>query len=83
MQQGVPLMARVTSEDREEHAALSGGRFPLATKAQCISAIRLRGHTRNRDERRRLLNAIIRRARREGWADVVKKAQEARESDGL
>jgi hypothetical protein len=50
-------MAKVTAEDREKHAALSGGRFPVANAAQARSALKLRGHTKSKAERR----AVIRK----------------------
>jgi hypothetical protein len=37
---------------------VGGGRFPIATRQQAISAIKLRGHAKGKDERR----AILRRA---------------------
>lgn len=52
------MAAKVTAEDREKHSATGDGRFPIATKQQAISALRLRGHAKNKAERR----AIIRRA---------------------
>ena len=52
------MAAKVTAEDRKKHSAVGGGRFPIATKQQAISALKLRGHARNKAERR----AIIRRA---------------------
>jgi hypothetical protein len=52
------VAAKVTAEDRQKHSAVGGGRFPIATKQQAISAIRLRGHAHGKAERR----AIIRRA---------------------
>lgn len=52
------MAAKVTKEDREEHSATGDGRFPIATKSQAISALKLRGHAKDKEERR----AIIRRA---------------------
>jgi len=52
------MPAKVTAEDRKEHAVGDNGRFPIATKQQAISALKLRGHAKNKAERR----AIIRRA---------------------
>lgn len=52
------MAAKVTAEDRKNHSAVGGGRFPIATKQQAISAIRLRGHAHGKAERR----AILRRA---------------------
>jgi len=50
-------MAKVTAEDREKHAALSGGRFPVTNKAQAASALKLRGHTHSKAERRAVIRA--------------------------
>jgi hypothetical protein len=52
------MPAKVTKEDRAEHSATGDGRFPIATRAQAASALKLRGHAKNKAERR----AIIRRA---------------------
>ena len=52
------MPAKVTPKDRKEHATLSGGRFPIKNKAQARSALRLRGHTKSKSERR----SVIRRA---------------------
>lgn len=52
------MAAKVTAEDRKKHSATGDGRFPIATKQQAISAIRLRGHAKNKGERR----SILRRA---------------------
>jgi hypothetical protein len=52
------VAAKVTAEDRQKHSATGDGRFPIATKQQAISALRLRGHAHGKAERR----AIIRRA---------------------
>ena len=52
------MPAKVTAEDRKEHSATGDGRFPIATKQQAISALKLRGHAKGKDERR----SIIRRA---------------------
>lgn len=52
------MAAKVTAKDREEHSATGDGRFPIATRSQAASALKLRGHAKNKEERR----AIIRRA---------------------
>lgn len=52
------MAARVTAQDRKEHSATGDGRFPIATRAQAASALKLRGHAKNKEERR----SIIRRA---------------------
>lgn len=52
------MPAKVTKEDREKHAVGDDGRFPIATRQQAISALKLRGHAKNKKERL----AIIRRA---------------------
>jgi hypothetical protein len=52
------MVAKVTQEDREKHSVSDDGRFPIATKQQAISALRLRGKAKDKAERL----AIIRRA---------------------
>lgn len=52
------MAAKVTAEDRKKHSAVGGGRFPIATRQQAISALKLRGHAHGKAERR----AIIRKA---------------------
>lgn len=49
------MAAKVTPKDRKEHATLSGGRFPVKNKAQARSALRLRGHTKSKSERRSVI----------------------------
>jgi len=72
------MAAKVTSDDREKHSATGDGRFPIATKQQAISDLRLRGHARSKEERR----AIIRRAARFVPA-MAKKALEDDKEKGL
>jgi hypothetical protein len=67
------MAAKVTAEDRKKHSATGDGRFPIATKQQAISALRLRGHAKNKAERR----AIIRRAAK----FVPEMARQALEND--
>lgn len=71
-------MAKVTAKDREEHATLSEGRFPIKNKAQAISALKLRGHAKNKEERRK----IIRRAAK-FVPEMAKKAWEEDKQKGL
>jgi hypothetical protein len=72
------MAAKVTAEDREKHSATGGGRFPVATKQQAISAIKLRGHAKNKAERR----AILRKAAK-FVPDMAKKAADADREKGL
>ena len=51
-------MAKTTAKYREKNATLDEGRFPIADKAHALSALKLRGHAKNKAERRK----IIRRA---------------------
>lgn len=67
------MAAKVTAEDRREHSATGDGRFPIKNASQARSAIRLRGHAKNKAERR----AILRRAARY----LPKMAREAMEAD--
>lgn len=50
------MPAKVTKEDREKYATLSGGRFPIKNKAQAKSALKLRGHAKNNKERTKIIN---------------------------
>ena len=50
------MAAKVTAEDRKEHSAVGGGRFPIATRSQAASALKLRGHARNKEERRKIIS---------------------------
>lgn len=72
------MAAKVTAEDRKEHSATGDGRFPIATKAQAISAIRLRGHAHNKAERR----SILRRAAK-FVPEMARKAWEKDKAAGL
>jgi hypothetical protein len=72
------MAARVTAEDRKKHSATGDGRFPIATKAQAISAIRLRGHARDKAERR----SILRRAAK-FVPEMARRAREADHKQGL
>ncbi len=71
-------MAKVTAKDRKEHGI--SGKFPVATKTQAFSAIKLRHHGKGVTASR-VLAHVARRARAMGWADVLKKVAEAREKD--
>ena len=72
------MPAKVTSEDRKEHATLSGGRFPVKNKAQAVSALKLRGHAKTKEERR----AIIRRCSKY-IPEMAKRAWEDDKEAGL
>lgn len=52
------MAAKVTAEDRKNSSATGDGRFPIATKQQAISAIKLRGKAGSPAARM----AILRRA---------------------
>jgi len=72
------MPAKVTADDREKHATLSGGRFPIKNKAQANSALRLRGHTKSKSERR----SVIRRAAKFA-PEAAKRAWEQDKAKGL
>jgi len=72
------MAAHVDAKDRKEHSATGDGRFPIATKQQAISALKLRGHAKDKSERR----AIIRRAAKFVPA-MAAKALEADKTAGL
>lgn len=63
----------VTVEAREESATVSGGRFPIFDRKSALAALKLRGHARDKQERRRIINRAAR------YAPV--QAQAAREAD--
>jgi hypothetical protein len=71
-------MAKVTAKDRKEHGI--SGKFPVATRIQALSAIKLRHHGKGVTASR-VLAHVSRRARAMGWADVLRKVAEARERD--
>jgi len=52
------MAAKVTAEDRKEHAVGDHGDFPIKNEAQARSALRMRGHAGTKALRRK----IIRRA---------------------
>jgi hypothetical protein len=72
------MAAKVTAEDREQHSATGDGRFPIATRAQAVSALKLRGHAKSKEERR----AIIRRVAK-FVPEAARKAWEADRKAGL
>jgi len=72
------MAAKVTAKDRKEHSATGDGRFPIATRAQASSALKLRGHAKNKEERR----SIIRRAAK-FLPGAAKKAWDADTAAGL
>lgn len=71
-------MAKVTAEQRRKHATLSDGRFPIFNKATARSALRLRGKTKNKAERRKVINKAARYLPNE-----AKKARETDKKKGL
>jgi hypothetical protein len=72
-------MAEVTKEDRQKHSVDSKEKkFPITNKAQAISALRLRGHARNKAIRK----AIIRRAAK-FVPEMAKKVYEEDKKKGL
>ena len=70
--------AKVTAEDREKHAVLSEGRFPVKNASQARSALRLRGHSKSKEERRKIINRAAR-----FLPDEAKKAREQDKKDNL
>lgn len=72
------MAAKVTAEDRKKHSATGDGRFPIATRAQAISALKLRGHAKDKAERR----TIIRRAAK-FVPEAARKAWESDKEKGL
>ena len=60
-----------SEEARDDHATLSGGRFPIFDKKSAESAIKLRGHNTSSEERKKIINAAAKYA-----PDAAKKARE-------
>ncbi len=42
---------------RHKHAVLSDDRFPIGSRQDALDALRLRGHTKNKAERRKVIRA--------------------------
>lgn len=72
-------MARVTAEDRKK-TGMKGGKYPVNTKAQARSAIRLRHHGKGVSAAA-VLRHVSAVARRRGWQDILKAVATARERD--
>tara|TARA_R100000664_G_C2717543_1_gene112102 strand:+ start:158 stop:448 length:291 start_codon:yes stop_codon:yes gene_type:complete len=60
-----------SAEAREDHAVLSGGRFPIFDKKSAESAIKLRGHNTSAAERKKIIDAAAKYA-----PEAAKKARE-------
>tara|TARA_Y100001963_G_scaffold105874_1_gene146248 strand:- start:625 stop:915 length:291 start_codon:yes stop_codon:yes gene_type:complete len=60
-----------SAEAREDHAVLSGGRFPIFDKKSAQSAIKLRGHNTSGAERKKIIDAAAKYA-----PEAAKKARE-------
>jgi len=60
-----------SADAREDHATLSGGRFPIFDKKSAESAIKLRGHNTTSAERKKIINAAAKYA-----PEAAKKARE-------
>lgn len=76
-------MAKVKPGDRKKHGIKSGkakGKYPLATQAQCRSAIKLRHHGKGVGAAS-VLARVARRARSQGWTAVLKAVTRARAAD--
>ncbi len=75
------MAARITPEQRQRYATLSGGRFPIFNCATVRSAIRLRGRGTTRAEREKIVRAAYRVALQKGcYIDLVRRAAE---EDGI
>jgi hypothetical protein len=72
-------MADVRPGDREK-AGMEGGKFPVATHAQALSAIKLRHHGKGVSASA-VLAHVASAASKHGWKDVLEKVKEAREAD--
>ena len=60
-----------SEEARDDHAVLSGGRFPIFDKKSAEAAIKLRGHNTTSAERAKIINAAAKYA-----PEAAKKARE-------
>ena len=69
-------MAKVTAKDRTK-TGFSDGSFPVETKAQCRSAIRLRGHSKSHTPSQ-VLAHVAAAARKNGWKDILALVEKAR-----
>lgn len=72
-------MAEVKPGDREKHG-MKGGKYPVATRAQAMSAIKLRHHGKGVSASA-VLSHVASRARAQGWTDVLKAVAAARAAD--
>ena len=50
----------VTATAQKKKATLSKGRFPIFDRKSAISALKLRGHAKSKEERRRIINRAAR-----------------------
>lgn len=76
-------MTQVTADDRKKHGIKSGkneGKFPLATEAQCISAVKLR-HNGKGVTATSVLSRCSRAANENGWERCKVAIKKAREVD--
>ncbi len=67
------MAAQVTEDDREKHSATHDGRFPINSRAQARSALRLRGQGTTKEQRRSIINRAAK--------FLPAAAQRAREAD--
>jgi hypothetical protein len=76
-------MAKVTAKDRKKsgmRGGSKGGKYPVATKAQARSAIKLRHHGKGVSASA-VLAHVARKARSKGWADILAAVKNARARD--
>lgn len=76
-------MAEVTAEDREKTGSKKKGqegKFPMATEAQCLSAVKLR-HSGKGLSAEYVLNKASRAATKNGWERCKAAIKKAREVD--
>lgn len=72
-------MAEVREGDREK-TGMAGGKFPVATHAQALSAIKLR-HNGKGVSASAVLAHVMAAATKHGWDDIKAKVREARQAD--
>jgi len=68
----------VTSTARKKKAVLSKGRYPIFDKKSAASAIKLRGHTNSKSERKTIINKAAKYQ-----PTLAKKAREQDKKKGL
>lgn len=72
-------MAKVTADNRKK-SGFGDGAYPVSTKAQARSAIKLRHNSKNHSSAS-VLSHVASAARSHGWDDITAAVGQAREAD--